>query len=353
MTSMTPLGYPSDAEQAVSRMAMKYKGGRSSQAFGSRSPYGLTSSIPLLAPHRSRAQDPATMFSLPILALAALTGLVSASPVPEPQRVTIPPAQNAWQARHGLTSTAYQNTFNQLVDQGYRLNWVSGYTVNNDPRFAAIWEQSPSSPQWVARHGLDASQYSSAFSTYTNQGYRLRLVNGYTLSNNQSRFAAIWDKSPLSGTYVARHGMTSSQYQSFFNDYVSQGYKLVHVSGYAENNQPRFAAIWERLNRSTGESWVARHGLTKDQYWREFQSLQKQGYRLRVVSPYVVGGVEYFAGIWDDSRVPYWGAHHDLTAAQYQEAFNQYVAIGARVVSVAGYQVRGVERYACIFGREY
>jgi hypothetical protein len=55
--------------------------------------------------------------------VSALTSVVSATPLPEPQRIVIPPAQNAWQARHGLTSANYQNTFNQLVGQGYRLNW--------------------------------------------------------------------------------------------------------------------------------------------------------------------------------------------------------------------------------------
>jgi len=35
----------------------------------------------------------------------------------------------AWEARHGLTSDQYQQTFNQLVGQGYRLVDVSGYEV--------------------------------------------------------------------------------------------------------------------------------------------------------------------------------------------------------------------------------
>jgi hypothetical protein len=230
---------------------------------------------------------------------------------------------------------------------------VSGYTINNDPRFAAIWEQTNDGVEWVARHGLDSAQYSSAFNQYANQGYRLTLVNAYIV-NNQSRFAAIWDKSRLDGAWVARHGMNNAQYQSAFDQYVGQGYKLVHISGYTENSQPRFAAIFHRLNRPNGEAWVARHGLTKDAYWREFNNLLSQGYRLLTVSPYVVNGVEYFAAIWDQSRVPYWGAHHDLTGSQYQDAFNQYTAINAKLVAVAPYTLRGnQDRYAAIFTRNY
>jgi hypothetical protein len=35
----------------------------------------------------------------------------------------------AWVARHGLSADQYQQTFTQLVGQGYRLLWVSGYGV--------------------------------------------------------------------------------------------------------------------------------------------------------------------------------------------------------------------------------
>jgi hypothetical protein len=45
----------------------------------------------------------------------------------------------AWQARHDLTSAQYQTTFDQLVGQGYRLELVNGYSVAGDDRIAAIW----------------------------------------------------------------------------------------------------------------------------------------------------------------------------------------------------------------------
>src|SRR5262245_39443893 len=114
---------------------------------------------------------------------------------------------NPWQARHRMTSDEYQNTFNDLVGQGYRLNWVSGYTINDEPRFAAIFEKK-SSAAWVAHHGMTSAQYQQNFNKYVGQGYRLVLVNGYTVKGTDY-YVAIWDKSP-SGQWVARHGMTGS-----------------------------------------------------------------------------------------------------------------------------------------------
>src|SRR5262245_19574966 len=87
-----------------------------------------------------------------------------------------------WVARHGMTSSQYQSEFNMLGSQGFRLVYISGYTVNDEPRFAAIWEKK-AGPPWVARHGMTASQFQSEFNKYTGQGFRLTLVNGYTVKD--------------------------------------------------------------------------------------------------------------------------------------------------------------------------
>jgi len=155
-----------------------------------------------------------------------------------------------WQARHGLTSSQYQNAFNTYTGQGYRLVHISGYSVNNQSRFAAIWEKK-SGPAWVAKHGLTSSQYQSAFNTYTGQGYRLVLVNGYTVSN-RIRYVAIWEKK--SGpAWAARHGMTGSAYQGEFSNFYYQGFRLKSVSGYSRLGRARYAAIWESQALSAGD----------------------------------------------------------------------------------------------------
>ncbi len=127
-------------------------------------------------------------------------------------------------------------------------------------KYAAIWSKS-SSTAWVARHGMTSAQYQSEFDKYVAQGYRLIEVSGYGV-NGKDRYAAIWDKSP-STAWVARHGMTSAQYQAEFDKYVAQGYRLVQVSGYGVNGQDYYAAIWDK---SPSTAWVARHGMTSAQY---------------------------------------------------------------------------------------
>ncbi len=119
-----------------------------------------------------------------------------------------------WQARHGLTADAYQRAFDELAGQGYRLVDVSGYGSNGQDRYAAIWEQSPG-PAWQARHGLTADAYQRTFDELAAQGYRLRRVSGYEV-NGQDRYAAIWEQAP-GGLWEARHGMSPGTHQQVFN----------------------------------------------------------------------------------------------------------------------------------------
>lgn len=253
-----------------------------------------------------------------------------------------------WEARHLLTSAQYQSKFNELVGKGYRLNYVTGYTVNNSPRFAAVWEQRPSAA-WAARHGMTSSEYQQAFNLYTSQGYRPVLVNGYTVSNSD-RYVAIWDKSPGTGPWVARHGLTSSQYQTAFDTYTAQGFRLRHVSGYAAGGQALYAAIWEKPAPSEANvAWVARHGMTSAQYQAEVNKYVAQGYRITVVSGFGLNGIDYYAALFEKKGGYPWMARHGLNSAQYQSEFDRVTPLGYKPTVVDGYTVGTSDRYAAIW----
>src|SRR5438093_217379 len=96
--------------------------------------------------------------------------------------------------------------------------------------------------------------------------------------------------------WVARHGLTSAQYQAEFNKWTKHGWRLREVSGYGVGNQDRYAAIWEK---SSGRAWEAHHRMTADQYQTQFDQLVDQGCRLRWVSGYGVGADAYYAGLWE------------------------------------------------------
>ena len=249
-----------------------------------------------------------------------------------------------WLARHGMSSASFQRQFDTYVSQGYRLVHVSGYEVNNSARYAAIWERS-SGPAWVARYGMTSASFQRQFDTYVSQGYRLVHVSGYEV-NNSARYAAIWERS--SGpAWVARYGMTSAAYQRYIDTHVSKGYRPVDVSVYEVNGSVRHAVI---LERKGGPAWVLRSGLSPAAYQRYFDTHVSKGYRPVHVSGYDVNGSARYVVIMERKSGPAWVARHGMTSQQYQDEFDDFYYQGFRPKAVSGFAVSGgQERYVALW----
>ena len=205
----------------------------------------------------------------------------------------------AWVARHDLSSSQLEAATATYTRQGYRPVAVSGYTVGGAARFAAIWHKEAVAPAWVAHHNLSSADFQDAFDTFVPQGYRPVAVSGYTVGG-AARFAAIGNK--MAGpAWVARYNMSSSQYQTRFATYTRQGYRPVAVSGYTVGGAARFAAIWSKV---AGPAWMARHNMSSSQYQSAIATYTRQGYQPVAVSGYTVGDAARFAAIWSKTGEP-------------------------------------------------
>lgn len=251
-----------------------------------------------------------------------------------------------WVSHHGMTSEQYQAFFDQYVNDGFRLAQVSGYTLQGADRYAAIWVRSPGA-SWVARHRMTSAEYQAAFDQYVGQGYRLVDVSGYA-RDGEANYAALWiqDAGP---EFVARHGLTSDEYQAAFDGYVRDGFRLDLVSGYTVDGTDLYAAIWLRGGEG---AWQARHRMTSDEYQTTFDQLVGEGYRLVDVSGYTVDGQARYAALWTQTPGPAFYARHGLTGAEYQQVFDQQVARGFRLQLVNGYEVDGADYYAAIWVKD-
>jgi hypothetical protein len=230
-----------------------------------------------------------------------------------------------------------------LKDQGYRLTDVSGYYVGGQARYGAIWEKR-NGPPWEARYGLTSAQYQQTFDDLTKRGYRLVHISGYGI-DGQVFYTGIWEQ--RSGPdWQARYDMTAAEYQRVSDDLKGQGYRSTDVSGYDVGGQARYAAIWEKSN---GPPWEARYGLTSAQYQQTFDDLTKRGYRLVHVSGYGIGGQAFYAGIWEQRSGPDCLTLEGMTAAEYERASDDLKDQGYRLTEVSGYDVGGQDYYAAIW----
>jgi hypothetical protein len=222
------------------------------------------------------------------------------------------------------------------ISQGIKLEKPSD-------RYAAIWVKEDG-PDWKARHRMTAGQYQAEFNEMSQKGFRLTHISGYNYAGSP-RFAAIWEKT--SGPpQIAHHNMTSKQYQQKFNDAVKDGFRLKQVSGYRGNGQDLYAAIW---TKETGAAWVAKHRMTAAKYQEEFNQQVQNGFKLHDVSGYAIGDNDRYAAIWSKQPSGPRFARHGMTSAQYQSEFNRLSKEGFRVIHVSGYTVHGKRLLAAIW----
>lgn len=259
--------------------------------------------------------------------------------------LVVPLSGQAWVSRHGLNPSEYQSEFNKWTGQGYRPVQISGYSDSNEVLYAAIFEKVSNSPAWVARHGLTATQYQTEFDKMKQQGFRPVQVSGYGIGSS-AHYAAIFEKAPAGSIWVARHGLTFAQFQAEFDKMNKLGYRVTDLSGYNVGSTDYYAAIFEKIS---GPAWVVRHGMSSSAYQTEFNNLRAQGYRLKQVSGYRKNGDPHFAAIWEKSGTGLWRARHGLTNQEYQDEFDRFFYQGFRPVWINGYNISGEDFYAGIW----
>jgi hypothetical protein len=88
--------------------------------------------------------------------------------------------------------------------------------------------------------------------------------------------------------------------------------------------------------QTTFSQWVARHNLSPAQYQAAFDEFVKDGYRLSTVSGYTCDGQERYIALWEKKAGPEWAARHGLSSQDYQAAFDDFVKKGFRLTHVSG-----------------
>ncbi|HEX3092974.1 MAG TPA: serine hydrolase [Candidatus Angelobacter sp.] len=248
-----------------------------------------------------------------------------------------------WQARHNMTPAQFQSTFDDLFKQGYRLKQISGYESGGSERYAGLWVKD-GGPAFYARTGVSAADYQKYFDDYTKQGFRLTWVSAHN-SGGSTRFEGIWEKN-TGAAWQARHNMTAADYQKTFDDLTKQGYRLVHVSGYETGGQERFAAIFDK---SGGPAWQARHHMTGAEYQKAFDDFAKQGYRLKEVSGYNVGGQDMYAAIWEKNSGGTWFARNGVPDAWHQNVYDNFYYQGNEPVYISAFSSGGAGKMNVIW----
>ncbi|WP_445250747.1 peptidoglycan DD-metalloendopeptidase family protein [Microcoleus sp. OTE_8_concoct_300] len=245
-------------------------------------------------------------------------------------------------AHFGIAEAQYQTIFNRVTSSGYRLIWVDGYEVNGKTFFNAIFRPADGTA-WVARHGLTGVEYQKEFDTRTKEGMRLLNLSSY-LSAGSIRYATIFVKA--NGViWKAYHGLTAEQHQNQFNNWIAEGFRPVNVSAVSISGQRSYAAFYEK---SDVGSFVVKSFLTPEQYQNEWNDNVAVGRQLAYLSAYEHLNEVRFSAIFQQKVIGSGqtvGRHH-LTSAQMQDEYDKWLGQGLLTRVIAGYQRGNQHQFA-------
>lgn len=244
-------------------------------------------------------------------------------------------------ARHGMTSQQFQNEFNQIVAQGFRLTDVDGFMTPQGMRYAAIWLKSASTRPWVARSDLNEQKFQQYFNEYTSQGYRLMDIS----AADGGIYAGLWEKGG-GPAWEARSGLDSQAFTNHFNEKSAAGFRPTDIEGYQEGGTVKFAVIWSKNTDNRG--WYLYRDMTLGAFQQKFNELSAQGFQPVKIDGYATPAGARFAGIWEKKGGAF-VARGDLTHDAYQQQYNAQGANGFTLKNVSGYVDGGVVKYNAIW----
>ena len=156
-------------------------------------------------------------------------------------------------ARHRLSDADYQALFTTLSRRGWRLRCVSGYEEGGEVRYACVWDEY-AGPAWQARHGIDAQTYQQTFDQLAREGYRLVQVvrlHRRRPAALRRRVGAVARPRLAGAARPARHGVSDR-----VRRHVNQGMRLVDVSAFQNGSGLAYTTIWEdaRADQPSGDA---------------------------------------------------------------------------------------------------
>jgi len=134
-----------------------------------------------------------------------------------------------------LTSDEYQTKFEELTQRGLRpvKVWVQPGPGNKDraelPRFGAVFRKVKNTPAWEARHGLDATAYQEEFNKLVAEGYMPTEI-ATACVNQQVLYSVIFEKIPDAKPWFALHNIFQEEFDDANQQLLAKGAKLkLHV----------------------------------------------------------------------------------------------------------------------------
>jgi len=140
------------------------------------------------------------------------------------------PAGTSWKLYRGLSSSAYGTKFSEL-SADYRVLAFDSLKYGASQRYAGIWVENTNNRAWAARRDMSAKYFDNYWHRYADQGYRLVGYNRYQTAAG-TRYAGIWRQNSSRPDWALR-----SSVDARIGTELAKGVPGVSVAVY-QNGQP-------------------------------------------------------------------------------------------------------------------
>lgn len=203
------------------------------------------------------------------------------------------PTQTGWLARHGLTSKEYQDLYDKHVKNGfYKLKQIDSYVKSGQLRYAVILIKGDST-NMPAYHGITSAEHQEKFDTWTAQGF-VPVNLSVTSIGGERRYTGFYEKKQVGGLAVKTF-LTGEQYQKFVDKQIDEKREIAYLKSYVNNGVIHYSAIfYGNIDRPQ----VLRHGMTSSDYQHKFDQWVNQGFALKLVTAVRKGNSQLFTAVW-------------------------------------------------------
>ncbi len=291
-----------------------------------------------------------------LLAVFSFTACEKESIIPETPGEILPnpvTPTNEQIVKVAIPAEDYQDEFDYLTRLGFRPVWIDGFihragvaTATYDKTmFNVIFEKSDDQPKWASFHGLNGAQYQAKFNELTNDGYRLEFIESY-IQNGNIRYAPIFVQE-AGPAWLAIHGKKQSDFQDFFDDKVAQGYRMVNRSIVTLNGTKYVTALFDKKNVG---SWFSKSGLTPGSMQTAMEDNKDLGRPLAYLDISQKTSTDYtFGPIFNSEPFNNWYAPNGMDKNELLDEIEDAKAAGYHTILVAAYDefdlVNGNEVY--------
>jgi hypothetical protein len=244
--------------------------------------------------------------------------------------------KNSWGTSWGKNGYGWIKWGSNKIGMG--ASWIRAAAPDYD--FTAVWRKSDAEERQV--HGWEYKDFRARYDAIWNEGYRLSSLKIRNVSG-KALYSAVWRKGAEPEVQV--YGATFADYKKRGDELAKDGWRLHILESFTDGINVKYTAVWRK---STAQEMPLYAASVAD-FKKKYDELAKDGWRLHILDAYVeMGLTPKVTAVWrkdSTQEIPIF----DQSYADYRKKYDELYKDGWRLHLLSNYVVANVVKYSAVF----